>query len=67
MSGRTKETHSFKVFPFLAVLICTMGSLIFLLLVTTLKIRQREAEFAASKRAYRSLEIAEAEKKSCRT
>ncbi len=63
MSGRTKETHSFKVFPFLAVLICTMGSLIFLLLVTTLKIRQREAEFAASKRAYRSLEIAEAEKK----
>ncbi len=62
MSGRTKETHSFKVFPFLAVLICTMGSLIFLLLVTTLKIRQREAEFAASERAYRNLEIAEAEK-----
>ena len=62
MSGRTKETHSFKVFPFLAVLICTMGSLIFLLLVTTLKIRQREAEFAASERAFRRLEIAEAEK-----
>ena len=62
MSGRTKEAHSFKVFPFLAVLICTMGSLIFLLLVTTLKIRQREAEFAASKRAYRNKEIAEAEK-----
>ncbi len=62
MSGRTKETHSFKVFPFLAVLICTMGSLIFLLLVTTLKIRQKEAEFAASERAYRNIEIAEAEK-----
>ena len=39
-----------------------MGSLIFLLLVTTLKIRQKEAEFAASERAFRNLEIAEAEK-----
>ena len=62
MSGRSKEAHSFKVFPFLAVLICTMGSLIFLLLVTSLKIRQREAAFAASERAYRNLAIAEAEK-----
>ena len=61
MSGRTKEAHSFKVFPFLAVLICTMGSLIFLLLVTSLKIRQKETAFAASERAYRNLAIAEAE------
>ncbi len=35
MSRRPKSSQSVALFPFLAVLVCTMGSLIFLLLVTT--------------------------------
>lgn len=35
MSQRRKSTQAIALFPFLAVLVCTMGSLIFLLLVTT--------------------------------
>ena len=47
MSRRSKETLAVQLFPFLAVLVCTMGSLIFLLLVTTREIRQRAVAFAA--------------------
>ncbi|WP_397569493.1 hypothetical protein [Schlesneria sp. T3-172] len=47
MSRRSKETLSVQLFPFLAVLVCTMGALIFLLLVTTREIRQRVVAFAA--------------------
>lgn len=46
MSRRSKETLAVQLFPFLAVLVCTMGSLIFLLLVTTRQIRQRAVAFA---------------------
>ena len=46
MSRRSKETLAVQLFPFLAVLVCTMGSLIFLLLVTTREIRQRAIAFA---------------------
>lgn len=42
---RTDKTIS--LFPFLAVLVCTMGALILLLLVTTRRIRQRQQEKAA--------------------
>ena len=41
MARRTKKSLSVALFPFLAVLVCTMGSLIFLLLVTTRQIRDR--------------------------
>jgi len=41
MSRRPKSSQSVALFPFLAVLVCTMGSLIFLLLVTTRMIRDR--------------------------
>ena len=37
---RTDKTIS--LFPFLAVLVCTMGALILLLLVTTRRIRQKQ-------------------------
>lgn len=47
MSRRSKETLAVQLFPFLAVLVCTMGALIFLLLVTTREIRQRAVAFAA--------------------
>jgi hypothetical protein len=47
MSRRSKETLAVQLFPFLAVLVCTMGSLIFLLLVTTREIRQRAVAYAA--------------------
>lgn len=46
MSRRPKETLAVQLFPFLAVLVCTMGSLIFLLLVTTREVRQRAIAFA---------------------
>ena len=42
---RTDKTIS--LFPFLAVLVCTMGALILLLLVTTRRIRQKQQEKAA--------------------
>jgi len=41
MSRRPKNSQTVALFPFLAVLVCTMGSLIFLLLVTTRMIRDR--------------------------
>ncbi len=39
--ARSRATNSVSLFPFLAVLICAMGALIFLLLVTTRRIRQQ--------------------------
>ena len=53
MSRSKSNTESVSLFPFLAVLVCAMGALIFLLIVTTRRIRtqaiakahqQREAE-----------------------
>ncbi|MBS0203636.1 MAG: hypothetical protein JSS49_12095 [Planctomycetes bacterium] len=41
MSRRPRSSQTVALFPFLAVLVCTMGSLIFLLLVTTRMIRDR--------------------------
>ncbi len=39
MARRARETQSVQLFPFLAVLVCVMGSLIFLLLVSAKKLR----------------------------
>ena len=61
MSRRSKETLAVQLFPFLAVLVCTMGALIFLLLVTTREIRQRVVAFAAFQEA--ELQEAENQKK----
>lgn len=47
MSRRANESTTVQLFPFLAVLVCTMGSLIFLLLVTTRQIRNRQVAYAA--------------------
>ncbi|MCH9790129.1 MAG: hypothetical protein K0U82_04865, partial [Planctomycetes bacterium] len=41
MSRHGQEARSVSLFPFLAVLICAMGALIFLLVVTTRRIRQQ--------------------------
>lgn len=41
MSKRQQTGNSVTLFPFLAVLVCAMGALIFLLLVTTRRIRQQ--------------------------
>ncbi|WP_417380537.1 hypothetical protein [Gimesia sp.] len=41
MSRQGKEARSVSLFPFLAVLICAMGALIFLLVVTTRRIRHQ--------------------------
>jgi len=41
MSRPARSTNSVSLFPFLAVLVCAMGALIFLLLVTTHRIRQQ--------------------------
>ncbi len=38
-SSRSRSGNSVSLFPFLAVLVCAMGSLIFLLIVTTQRIR----------------------------
>jgi hypothetical protein len=49
MSRRPKSSQSVALFPFLAVLVCTMGALIFLLLVTTRMISdQAKAEAVAA-------------------
>lgn len=48
MSRRPTSSQSVALFPFLAVLVCTMGSLIFLLLVTTRMICDRAAQTAAA-------------------
>lgn len=44
MSRRASGHRSVQLFPFLAVLVCVMGALIFLLLVTTQQLRQRAKE-----------------------
>ena len=59
MSRRSKETLAVQLFPFLAVLVCTMGALIFLLLVTTREIRQRVVAFAAFERAAQEQAVAD--------
>jgi hypothetical protein len=59
MSRRSKETLAVQLFPFLAVLVCTMGALIFLLLVTTREIRQRVVAFAAFQRAEQEQSLAD--------
>lgn len=41
MSRQGREARSVSLFPFLAVLICAMGALIFLLVVTTRRIRHQ--------------------------
>ncbi|MCA8999729.1 MAG: hypothetical protein KDA80_22220 [Planctomycetaceae bacterium] len=46
--SKRKTTPSVTLFPFLAVLVCTMGALILLLLVTTRRIRQQELERLAA-------------------
>ncbi|WP_166825247.1 hypothetical protein [Thalassoroseus pseudoceratinae] len=60
MSRSKSNTESVSLFPFLAVLVCAMGALIFLLIVTTRRIRhqaiakveaQREAELEAASAA----------------
>lgn len=61
MSRRSKEALSVQLFPFLAVLVCTMGALIFLLLVTTRQVRQRAIAYAKYQQTQRRLEAARAE------
>jgi hypothetical protein len=46
MSTRRNNGHSVSLFHFLAVLVCAMGALIFLLLVTTRRLRERALERA---------------------
>lgn len=46
MARRSGTSNSVSLFPFLAVLICTMGALIFLLLVTTRRVRAVAVERA---------------------
>ena len=41
--ARRRTANAVSLFPFLAVLVCTMGALILLLLVTTRRIRQQQA------------------------
>lgn len=48
MSDRKSTSPSIQLFPFLAVLVCIMGALIFLLLVTTHRIRQKALARAAA-------------------
>lgn len=62
MSARPKETHAIQVFPFLAVLVCTMGALIFLLLLMTRQVRTRELALVAQHKAQRALARAEAKR-----
>ncbi len=46
----SRTQNSVSLFPFLAVLVCAMGALIFLLLVTTRRIRENaRAEFVAAR------------------
>ncbi|MFN5975403.1 MAG: hypothetical protein ACK48U_13220, partial [Planctomyces sp.] len=48
--ARRQYQHSVSLFPFLAVLVCAMGSLILLLLVMTRKIRHdQQAELSATR------------------
>ena len=42
--ARRQHKNSISLFPFLAVLVCTMGALILLLLVTTRKIRNDQLQ-----------------------
>jgi len=44
---KRRSHNAVSLFPFLAVLVCTMGALILLLLVTTRRIRQKQEEVAA--------------------
>ena len=60
MSRRSKETLAVQLFPFLAVLVCTMGALIFLLLVTTRQVRQRAVAYAKFEESQRRLAATEA-------
>lgn len=46
MTARRSTTPAVTLFPFLAVLVCAMGALIFLLLITTRRIRQQSIERA---------------------
>lgn len=46
--ARRNSQQSVSLFPFLAVLVCTMGALILLLLVTTRRIRQEQARYSAA-------------------
>ena len=49
MSGsRARTSNSVSLFPFLAVLVCAMGALIFLLIVTTRRIRSEALARAAA-------------------
>lgn len=50
MSDRQSNSPPVQLFPFLAVLVCVMGALIFLLLVTTHRIRQKAIARAAALR-----------------
>lgn len=52
MSGsRARNDNSVSLFPFLAVLVCAMGALIFLLIVTTRRIRTEAVAQAKAKAA----------------
>lgn len=57
MSQRA-ESHAVQLFPFLAVLVCTMGALIFLLLVTAQQVRQRAINYAKFQQHQRKLAAA---------
>ncbi len=60
MSGGAKKSLTVEVFPFLAVLVCTMGSLIFLLLITARQVRVRAVAYAAHQEALREIAAVEA-------
>ena len=51
--SRSRSSNSVSLFPFLAVLVCAMGSLIFLLIVTTQRIRSETVARKAAERLER--------------
>lgn len=57
--GRPQATASLSLFPFLAVLICTMGALILLLVVIARQARLQAAQAAAEKAGRRRRELLE--------
>lgn len=50
MSRAVRSSHQISLFPFLAVLVCAMGALIFLLLITTRQIRSAAIDRAQTPR-----------------
>lgn len=51
MSRRARQNTSVSLFPFLAVLLCAMGALLVLLVITTRQIREDAIRVAEEKKS----------------